>query len=306
MSIYMEDKIYGDNASTIKAIMDISKNYQEWQDNLKISIEDVSKETSNERKNYRDEIKKKHDGPLVDLLPFDYLGPLKGTFYERAHTMILAFLLDPKCAGKFSKIFLDKILCKAEITENIADYDIAEVLSEKALKTHNTSVIPDIKITLNNKVEIIIENKCMASESKDQTPKYVREGKEKKRGFRCQVCIKQKGHNRIPGCGEIIKDKIYLFLDYKGREAKCPLFKSVNYNDIKESLELAQHESGNYLKKGKSLDLLIVHYIESIKNMGKAGCIVSYSDLGADKENDKLSLVQCKYLCDLMPPNNNE
>ncbi len=295
----MKDKNFGNNTHLVNAISDISNSYQDWQYKLNTAIEAVSKITSFEKNHYL-EVIKNYDGPRVDLLPFDYLGPLKGTFYERAHTMILSFLLDPRCTGEFSKTFLGKILCKAKVMEGVAYDDIVEVLSEKALNTSNKSVIPDIKITLNNKVKIIIENKCMASESKDQTPKYVREGKEKKKGFPCQQCIKQKGQNRKPICphNEDIKDRIYLFIDYKGREAKCPLFKSINYNDIKISLEKALCNSTNYLKEGKSLYLLIEHYIKSIENMGKDGSVVSYSDLKSYEHIGKLSLLQCKYLYD--------
>lgn len=304
MAIYMEGKIFDGNTHLINAILDVSKIYHDRQEKLKNAIDALQVTTECVKTKYIKIIKEyAQNNPLIDLLPFDYLGPLKGTFYERAHTMILSFLLDPKCSGKYSKYFLNKILSKIG-ERDVTNYDITEVSAEASLRTHNTSGMPDITMKLENNenkgekgLRIIIENKCMAAESKDQTPKYVR-GDKSKREFPCQKCIKN-NKDRNPEC-EPHSDTIYLFIDYKGREAKCPLFKSVNYYDIKISLEEAQRESGDYLEKGKSLDLLIEHYIKSIENMGKGGGIVSYSDLGSDEKYDKLSLVQCKYLCSLI------
>lgn len=307
MAIYMKDKTFDGNAQLVNAILDVSKSYHDRQEKLKNAIDTLQVTTECVKTKYIKRIKKyAQNNPLIDLLPFDYLGPLKGTFYERAHTMILSFLLDPKYSGKYSKCFLNKILSKIE--RNVTNYDITEVSAEASLRTHNTSGMPDITIKLENNenkgengLRIIIENKCMATESKDQTPKYVR-GDKNKKGFPCQKCIKN-NIDRKPEC-EPHSDAIYLFIDYKGREAKCPLFKSVNYDDIKIALKNARCESWDYLKKGKSLSLLIDHYIKSIENMGKDGGIVSYSDLESNEKIGKLNLLQRKYLYDKILTNN--
>lgn len=297
----MENKNEVYNANIIKAIDDISNKHSDMLKNMIKSIKAVNKTTLIEKNIYIreiDEYKKKR--PLVDLLPFDYLGPLKGTFYERAHTMILAFLLNPKCSGEFAKQFLENIfiLNKIEIGErNISKYKITKVLTEQiSLKTHNTGGMPDIVIKLkneeNNKLDIIIENKCMATESRDQTPKYLRETKGKRIGFRCKDCIKQKNNDGTPLCNP--ENKIFLFIDYKGHQATCRQFKSLNYYDIKKSLDKTMTDRSEYLGQG-SLYSLIDHYSSTIDVMAKDECIVSYSDLESIKD---MSLMQCKYLFD--------
>ena len=275
----MEDKNYVYDTNIISSIEDISNKYSDMLKNIKKSIEDVGDATISKKILYMEEINKfKDKKPLIDLLPFDYLGPLKGVFYERAHTMILAFLLDPKCSGRFAKHFLKIIL--NEIGErDISQYKITKVSTENtSLKTHDTGGMPDITIKLHSKeyLDIIIENKCMANESRDQTPKYVRGNRRK--GFKCKECIKQKHEDSEHLCEES-ENEIYLFIDYKGRQATCPRFKSLNYDVIKKSLEQAMTDllRLDYLRKDNTLYSLIYNYISTIDVMDKDESIVSYT-----------------------------
>lgn len=291
----MANKDYNYKSNIINSIQDISNKYFDTLLYKQNSIETISNITLSEKKIFHEEINKyKASKPLVNLLPFDYLGPLKGTFYERAHTMILAFLLDPKCSGKFAGIFLQKIL--SEIGErNIRKYSITKVFSESiSLKSHDTSGMPDIEIELENNKEllrIIIENKCLAVESVDQTPKYMRG----KRKISCKKCIKQKNEKPKPLCKKP-KDKIGLFIDFKGRQASCHMFRSLNYDVIKESLQKAKLELLVDLEEETlPLNQLIDNYIKTIKGMNRGENIVSYDDIG---KIDNLSILQCKYLVD--------
>lgn len=291
------------------AIETIAKCVHDRQASMKSTMDKIHDAVIALKNRYEKEIKAyEENGALVDLLPFDYLGPLKGTFYERAHTMILAFLWNPKTSGDYSKHFLKELLSKNPDTDIGGNFTIKNVISENTtVRSRQTQGKPDIVIEISDEKKkiirkVVIENKCLALESKNQTCKYV-EGNGKKICKECKTDWKgdkkkkkKKNNNNNWKClGGNKADTIYIYVDYKGRKAECPRFENMDYNDIKDALEKAR---GVVLQKrcigeGKSLDLFIQHYIRTLEYMGKEEIIVPYSEL---ESRDTLSLVQFKYL----------
>lgn len=277
----------------LDAIDTIAKSVNDRQKTLISAIAGISEAVVKLRKKYIEEIDKykTNKGALVDLLPFDYLGPLKGTFYERAHTMIWAFLLNPDCSGPFSNIFLRMLLSDEKL-------NIEKVEAENtSVSSHQTQGKPDIAIDISGESQfkrVVIENKCLASESKNQTRKYVK-GNSKKNCHKCEKleeCEKEKG---MYPCLADDPGTIYLFIDYKGRRADCPRYSNLNYHHIKEAIKSAREKAlkNHAIGKGKSLDRLIEHYVKSLDSTGKERIVIRYSDL---ESKDRLSLVQYQYL----------
>jgi hypothetical protein len=207
---------------------------------------------------------KKRGGAPLDLLEWDYLGPLQGYFRERAHTMILAYLLNPRYSGPYAKRFLLALLRRArksdvhetvrqQVSDAVAavkmngvriEVDQEEPLSEERRK-------PDLILTITNhkaQLRILVENKVWTAESDNQTPDYFRaaSGTQGKRrtGYRCSRCTKQQREPRQPMCapGENV---IGLFLDFKGKKPLCPRFAPQHYAHLKEAMDQAAFPARN-------------------------------------------------------------
>jgi len=204
---------------------------------------------------------------LVDVVPLDYFAPLRGTFYERAHTMMLGFFLDRPKVGDFATNLLMSILWQVLERGNCSEFDKKLIdkthaqmkikalvpsspIIEGGLGNRGSGRLPDIKIALEGTETprlVIIENKVFSPEGQDQTPKYVRATSHKTIGRRdCRNCIGAKNNpSRDPICEKNgTPSHLYIYLDLKAQLPSCSRFALCDYKMLGKAFKLAGESQG--------------------------------------------------------------
>ena len=264
---------------------------------------------------------------LVDAIPLDYFAPLRGRFYERAHTMMLGFFLDRRYTGAFAEKLLKCILFQVLSRGDCREFDrtlFREALAqmeggslspsppiiEGGLGNRVNESLPDIKIMLKGTGPsrfVIIENKVFALEGRDQTPKYVRGNNKTIRKTDCRNCVRaqnnrsgntHKKQSRDPLCNNAIPSNldIYIYLDLKAQLPSCARFALCDYEMLAAALKQAE-DSLAQSPVSSRVKMLVSAYSQSVQNLCKRHeFTLEDLTLQTPEDFERLSLKKLLYL----------
>jgi len=282
----------------LAAIRDVAGRQVHWRKEHTQQLQNALKAVSDAWTSRRDYLvrelkeysKGKNNIPLTDLVETDFLGVFKGSFLERAHTMVLCHLMDLDVDPELSRTFMTSLLSAAKkgatnsyIKENISvlldRIDVRyEIQPEVTIKSSNCKIKPDIQVVFSKDRILVIENKVNSPEHDDQTAAYVREQEQsrlkhessdkKLRLKDCMACMGRKKYR--PQCKG--STCVYLFLDRRGIKAQCPLYVSLNYVDIRKAIEDSVRSVWKSESRPSSFQKLLVEgYLGTLKSMERMG-----------------------------------